>query len=316
MSLPTAVRAFVPLVIGLALGGLGVTLFRDSLPGAAGSPEERANALEVELRHAQNRITALEATGPRHSGKTLADGARDIFDDIREGKEITPDDLFRATQPLFRDLSPLLDRMRVRAEEKTIDSRTGELARKYHLNASQEAALKQFFQQKAEDNAKAFSALLGQNGSTLDDLARASSELTPDQGLDAFMATILTGTDLTSFQQDRLTERAEQVQNEADMKVQRIDNIVKLDATQRDQLFGVMARASKNYDPSLVIEGSPTAPSSGTPSEALQTILRPEQQASLEVEKQRLRTEASKDMQAVGLKLPDHWNPLDNGLFD
>ena len=91
------------------------------MPGAEGSPEERATWLEVELKKAQNRIAALEAADPRgrrKPGRTFADGARNIAEDIRDGRPVSPDDLFRATQPLLRDLSPLFDRMRVREERR------------------------------------------------------------------------------------------------------------------------------------------------------------------------------------------------------
>src|SRR5262245_16880500 len=125
MQLPRSVRAMVPLVIGLIVGGVGATLFRESMPGGEGSPEERANKLEAELKQATSRIAALEApkpgehaSGSRASSKdrrrTLADGARQIAEDIREGRPVSPDDIFRASQPLMRDLAPLFDRIRVK----------------------------------------------------------------------------------------------------------------------------------------------------------------------------------------------------------
>ena len=96
-------RSLVPLLIGLIVGGVGATMFMQSLPGAEGSPEERANKLELELQRAQNRIAALEAAssekrasggvlarlakgGAKEGARTLADGARKIGEDLREGK--------------------------------------------------------------------------------------------------------------------------------------------------------------------------------------------------------------------------------------
>ncbi len=74
MSLAQSIRPLIPLVIGLAVGGVGATLFLQSMPGAEGSPEERANKLEVELKRAQNRIAALEdrrPAGPPQAGADL-----------------------------------------------------------------------------------------------------------------------------------------------------------------------------------------------------------------------------------------------------
>lgn len=135
------IRTWVPLLIGLVVGGVGAVMFQQSLPGAEGSAEERVIRLERDLKRAQNQIAALEAADPgakRRSGRTLADGARGIAEAFKEGRPVTPDDIFRATQPIFRDLAPIFDRMRVVQQRGEIDRMTGELSRKYDLTASQQ----------------------------------------------------------------------------------------------------------------------------------------------------------------------------------
>lgn len=321
MSLAQSIRSMIPLVIGLLVGGVGVTLFQQSMPGAEGSATERANKLEGELKSAQNRIAALEAADPqgrRRPGRTFADGARRIAEDIREGKPVNPDDIFRASQPLMRDLSPLLDRMRIRQQKQLIDSKVGELARKYDLTPAQQESLKQWFDQKAEDDSKRYNDLVLQDGTRLQDLMKASMESRPDEGLDAFMAKTLSGEKLATFQTERMTERANQVQQEADRRVQRLDNIVTLDDTQRDQVFGIMARNSKHYDPAMALEGGvgDIGNVSGTnPREAMLSVLRPDQRAAYETEQQHRREEAQKDLEAIGLTLPPDWEMLDDGGF-
>lgn len=311
----------IPLVIGLLVGGVGVTLFQDSMPGAEGSAKERANKLEGELKSAQNRITALEAADPqgrRRPGRTFADGARRIGEDIREGKPVSPDDIFRASQPLMRDLSPLLDRMRIRQQKQLVDSKVGELARKYDLTPAQQESLKQWFDQKAEDDSKCYNDLVLQDGTRLQDLMKASMETRPDEGLDDFMAKTLSGEKLATFQTERMAERANQVQQEADRRVQRLDNIVTLDDKQRDQVFGIMARNSKHYDPAMALEGGVgdiQNVSGGSPREAVLSVLRPDQRAAYETEQQHRREEAQKDMEAIGLTLPPDWEMLDDGGF-
>lgn len=317
MQIIQSLRPIIPLVVGLALGGTGVTLFRNSMPAAAGTPEERAQRLENDLKRAKLRIAALEESVPesrRRPTQTVSDRLRDLGQNIRDGRPVSPDDIFRASQPLLRDLAPLFDRMRVRNGQRTIDSRVGEMARKYNLNAAQQESLKQWFRQKAEDDAKAWTALVTQEGTRIEDLMRASRDARPDEDLDRFMENMLSGRDLANFKSERINEKAQRVQQFADMKVERLNNIVGLDAEQTDKVFGIMARSSRDYDPALRIEGAggQALSSAGDSHEAMLAVLRPDQKAAYEAEQQRRREEASKDLEAIGLKLPANWDPLDD----
>lgn len=322
MSLAQSIRPLIPLVIGLAVGGAGATLFLQSMPGAEGSPEERAARLEVELKRANNRIAALQAdprTRREKPGRTFADGARNIAGDIREGRPVSPEDIFRASQPLMRDLAPLFDRMRDREGKKRIDQMTGELARKYDLTPGQQSALRRWFEEKSEENAKRWSDLVGREGTRLEDVMRASRDVRPDDGLDAFMERTLTGDKLTDFKTTRMAERAQRVQRDADMRTERLNAIVKLDDAQRDQVFGIMARNSRDYDPAMKLEGASgeiEAIGRGTGHrDAFFSVLRPEQRAAFMAEQQRRRESAQKDMEAIGLTLPPDWDPLDMENF-
>ncbi|MGA0853472.1 MAG: hypothetical protein ACO3RK_01510 [Luteolibacter sp.] len=317
MQTMLSLRPLIPLAIGLALGGAGATLYRNSMPAAAGTPEERAQKLESDLKRANIRIAALEGSMPesrRRPTLTVTDRLRDLGQNIRDGRPVSPDDIFRACQPLLRDLAPLFDRMRVRNGQRTIDSRVGEMARKYNLNAAQQESLKKWFRQKAEDDAKAWTALVTQEGTRIEDMMRASRDARPDEGLDRFMETILSGQDLAKFKTERINEKAQRVQQYADMKVERLNKIVSLDAEQTDKVFGIMARSSKDYDPALRIEGTDgrALSSVGDSREAMLSVLRPDQRAAYDAEQQRRRDEASKDLEAIGLKLPADWDPLDD----
>ena len=339
MPLPQAVQSFLPLVVGLLVGAVGATLFMESMPGAAGSPEERAAKLEAELKQANKRISALEAADSETSDRrgwfgkkggrgdstqrgkpapTFADRARSIAEDIREGRPVNPDDIFRASQPLLRDLAPLFDRMRIRQQREVIDSMSGQLARKYDLTAPQQEALKHWFESRANDEAQRWSALISQDGTRLEDVMRATQDIRPDEGLEQFMQGTLSGEKLETFKQERLAERAERVQQEADRKVQRLDSIVGLDEAQRDQVFGIMARGSRDYDPAMVLEGAGGEIGDtpiGNRQAAMLAVLRPEQRAAYEAEQKRRREEAAKDLEAIGLSLPSSWEMLDEGGF-
>lgn len=320
ISCMKALVSIIPIVIGIAIGGIGVSLFQQSLPGGEGSPEERVQELEVKLKAAENRLAAFDAdsNGRRRSGRTFADGLRGIGEDIREGRDVSPDDIFRAAQPLMRDLAPLFDRMRARREEKEIEIRVGEYARKYDLSAVQRESLKNWFAQKSLENAEAYNRLVLQDGTRTKDLIEFASETRTDEGLDDFFERTLTGENLTDYKAERIAERAEAVQNEADAKVQRIDNIVTLDSGQRDLLFGIAARDSKGWDEDLEIEGVEGAaiaePGIKNPKEAMLAILRPEQKEAYEAEQARRYEETRKDMESYGLTMPADWEMLDDGF--
>jgi hypothetical protein len=286
------------------------------------------------LKQAQNRIAALEAgeatggrsrrfaSGSRPSGRgpraTLADSARNLVEDIRDGKPVSPDDIFRATKPLLRDLAPLFDRIRVKQQQQMIDSLTGELARKYDLTPENQAALKQWFEQKTAEEANRWSELLAQDHTGIEDLMRASRDVRPDQGLDTFMEGVLSGEKLAAFKSERLEERADRVQQEADMKVQRLDSIVGLDESQRDRVFGIIARGSRDYDPAMRLEGGSGeigAIPVGNRQAAILDVLRPEQRAAYDAERQRRRDQAAKELETIGLTLPADWEMLDADDF-
>ncbi len=309
-------RPYLFLLAGLGIGIAGAILFSQSLTPQAGSPEERIAKLEVELKRSENRVAALGGADPNarpRPGHTLKDGLRNIAEDIRAGRPVTPDDVFQATQPLIRDLSPLFDRMRVKELQRQSDTKAGELARKYSLNPAQQEALKQWFDQNAIDQAKAYSDLISQKGTKLEDIAKASTQVHIDAGLDTFMESTLKGEKLASYQSARMSEKVEKVQNEADRKVERLDGIVKLDETQRGQVFGLMARGAPDYDPAMQFEGvDNSGPVTGkSKQDAVLSVLRPEQRKAYQDEQEKRRVSAQKEMESIGLTIPDDWHEQD-----
>lgn len=329
MPLPlSSVRLLVPLAVGLSLGAAGAILFQQSMPGAEGSAEERADKLEVELQHVQNRLRTLEAQAsaqrPRSVLSRLADpqnrrelteGARRLAEDIHAGRPVDPDDIFRASQPLLQDLAPLFDRMRLKEQQRAIDTLTGELARKYSLSPSSQAALKSWLKEQSEENARRWNDLLARKDTTIRDLARAARDVRIDADLDSFLPGLLNPAQSAAFAAERTAERDRRVQAEADRKVQQLDAITVLDESQRDEIFGIMASSSKDYDPAMVLQGSRgqiIAPAPGADREsAILAVLRPDQRAAYLAEQKRRREEAARDMEAIGLTLPSSWRMFD-----
>lgn len=313
--MPT-LRSVIPLAAGLAIGATGAILFLQSMPPPEGSAEERIGKLEAELKKSNNRVASLEALDPhgtKRPGRTLKDGLRSIADDFREGRPVTPDDVFRATQPLIRDLAPLFDRMRTKELQRRSDELSGELARKYSLTPAQQESLKKWLDVRAEEEAKRFTSIISQQGVKLEDLNAATNDIRIEDGLDSFMQNTLSGEKLAAFRADHMEEKVNNVQKEADMKVERLDEIVKLDDDQRGQVFGMLARGARDYDPAMQLEGLGTnATLSGkSKQDAILSVLRPEQRESYEAARQKQRAEAEKELGSMGLSLPADFGSRD-----
>jgi hypothetical protein len=315
--IPTqSLRTALPLVIGLAVGGLGVGLFQHSRPGEAGSPEKQIQHLESELQQARTRIASLEETRPRAArspAQTAYDRGREIAQRLREGRTVSSDDLFRAAQPLLRDLSPLFERIAEQKFKQQADSLIGELARKYDLNPNQQDTLQKWFSEKSRADRKKWNDLISSDDTTYLQLVKSMRNDRTDEGMDPVMEGLLQGPQLEAFKAERLEERAQRVQQFADMQVQRINNIVRLDPAQTDRLFGIMAQSSPDYDASIRLEGSTgeIAPANMHPRDALKSVLRPDQLAIYEEDRQRRSAEVLREMNELGVQLPADWDELE-----
>ena len=312
-------RHLLALAIGLTVGIAGATLYLQSLPPEPGSLAAKAEKSQLALKKAQTRIAALEARTARNPhakpGDTFADRTRRIAEDIRAGRLVDVDDVFDATKPIMRDLGPLFDRMRLRQQKQHFDTVAGKFSRKYNLNPAQENALAAYLEKKAEQNAAHFNQVMTSESSTFEDFMRATQDVEQDDGLDAFMERTLTGETREQFKTDRLLERVERVQQEADRKVERLDTVVGLDENQKDQVFAYMARSSRHFDRSMQFEGlsgdsSPLVPGQSR-NDAILSVLRPEQRATYEEHRRLQREEAEADLREVGMKLPENWDVFD-----
>jgi hypothetical protein len=109
------------------------------------------------------------------------------------------------------------------------------------------------------------------------------------------------------------------VQQEADRKVQRLDGIVQLDESQKDELFTLMARNSDDFDPSMQFEGlrgEASEPVPGQPRDAaIMGVLRPEQVEIYEAHRRERIEKAERELGEIGLRLPADWDLLDGDDF-
>ena len=133
------------------------------------------------------------------------------------------------------------------------------------------------------------------------------------------MEGILHGDDAARYKEDRMVERVENVQAEADRKVQRLDGVVDLDEQQKDEVFLLMARGSPDFDPSMRMEGltedAPRLQPGQSRDEAVMDVLRPEQLELYEQHRQRQIETAEEEMRQLGLRLPADWDLWDEDDF-
>jgi len=200
----------------------------------------------------------------------------------------------------------------VKEEKEQFDQLAGEYGRKYNLTDRQQTQLRAWLEEKASENAAKFTAVLENDNSNFFDLMMASREAERStDGIERFMERQLRGQPLADFKADRLLERIESVEGEANGRLNRLDNIVELDAAQENELFYLMARSSEDYIPSMDIEGmtgSRTPLDHGGRNQAIGTFLRPEQVELLNTHRQNRRAEAEREMLDVGIRLPPNWH--------
>ena len=312
-------RQIVGPLVGLGFGIAGTFLFLQSLPPDEGSVEDRAEEAELALARAQTRIKELEAITGEDRKRATADAAREIAEDIKAGRLVDIDDVFKTAKPWLRHFAPIFDRIRVRDQKRLFDTLAGEYTRKYGLDDRQQEALKNWFDEMAERNGQRYSAVMESESSGLEDMVRASREYSRPEGLDAFMEGLLRGGALAQYRDDRMQERVANVQAEADRKVQRLDHIVDLDESQKDQVFTLMARGSPDFDSAMRIEGLSENATRLQPGQsrdgAVMAVLRPDQLDAYEEHRQRKIEEAEEDMRQLGLRLPADWDLWDEDDF-
>jgi hypothetical protein len=309
--------SMLPLALGVILGAIGAIMFQKTLPPEEGSPEEKIAQLQHELKKTRSEFNEISDLSPRKRfGPTTHDGVRSIALAMKTGQPVTPDDIFNAFKPLMRDLSPLTQRMSEIEAKRRAESMAGEYARKYGLNDDQQKQLIEHLAANQNEHNITISNLIESDHTSVRDFMEAERNFELDTGLDAFMAQQLKGEELQAFQTERITEKSERAQQDADLQVERIDNIVKLDEQQRHQMFLNMAQTSRHYDPQMqfegLSEGTKTLPANSSREGAMLSVLRPEQRAAYQQHKQEQLINAQKEASQLGLTIPHDWNPDDD----
>lgn len=312
-------KQYIGLVVGLVVGAMGAILFGQSLAPEEGSVEERLEVAEMELDKARRRLLVYEPDGRGRGSRTVRDGMRSIAERIKAGEDVSLDDVFWTMKPWLRDMSPLFERLRQVEEEDRFDSLVGRYSREYDLSEGDQGALKQWLQTRAEENARELREVIHSETSTFVDFVKASDvDLADEDGLEEFMETRLQGEDLAQFKAERLQQRVDSVQDEANRRLHRLDEVVGLDENQKDEMFAVMARGSRRFKTEMEFDGmgNDTSRLEGRArNDAIRSVLRPDQVERYDAYRAVRKQEAESDMRKVGLTLPEDWDLLDDQGF-
>lgn len=308
------------LIIGLLVGAAGALMFSRSLPAEEGTPEEQLEIVQQDLKQAQRKVQILQAQMGSRGPRGVKDGVRDIMQDIREGKDVSLDDVFATMKPWMRNMAPLFDRMREINQEDWADNMTGEWSRKYDLTNAEQEQLRAWFLQKNKEKGNKFNQVVNSDSSGFVDFVQATEyDWRDTEGIDEVMGHILEGEELEEFKEQRSIEGAERVQDEANRGLARLDEMVELDDAQQDQVFGILARGADGYEAGAFDYDGMGADQSALDrrarDEAIRSLLRPEQQSQFDANRAARRTEAEAEMRRVGLSLPKDWDLLEGDTF-
>ncbi|MDA8980803.1 hypothetical protein N9H14_01340, partial [bacterium] len=100
------------ILVGLLIGVVGGVMFSKSIAPEMGSAEDRLEQSERELRKAEGEIRALVASGARNEKRKVGDGVRDMMWRIRNGEDVSLDDVLVTMKPWMREMTPLFERIR------------------------------------------------------------------------------------------------------------------------------------------------------------------------------------------------------------
>jgi len=239
------------LVLGLVVGCAGGYLFSKSQRPPPGSIQDRLELAEQEAAKSSREARALKAYVERAEGSGSSKFRR-LARDLKDGKEVSFDDILGSAKPWMRQVAPVMERVRKVNEAKWVDARVSEWTRNYTLTVAQRNELRGHFKKRSEGNAERITEVINSDQSGFVEFVQATENDWRDfEETNDLMEGFLKGEELEQFKEERLAKRVEAVQEEADRKLGRLDEIVTLNDEQQAELFRVMARGSEDYRPEV-----------------------------------------------------------------
>lgn len=306
------------LVIGLVVGVTGGILFSKSLRPDPGTMEERLEVAEQDLARSNRQLRAMERYVER-SGLGTSGDFRRLMRDMKDGKEVSFDDILGSAKPWMRQVSPIMERVRKVNEENWANSRVSKWTREYNLTDAEQEELKNYFKEQSRRNAERITEVIESNSSGFVDFVQATDHDWRDfKEVGTVMEGFLEGEELERFRAERLEERVETVQNEADRKLLRLDEIVGLDDEQHRELFGIMVRGAEDYRPDVKPEGfsgDATPLNRSARDAAIEQALRPDQKQALSAYRLKRAQEIQEQWSKYQLAPPRNFDALEGDIF-
>jgi hypothetical protein len=306
------------LVIGLVVGLAGGYLFSKSQRPDPGSIQDRLEIAEQEAAKSGREARALKAYVKRAEGSGSAEFRR-LARDLKDGKEVSFDDILGSAKPWMRQVAPVMERVRKVNEAKWVDARVSEWARNYTLTVAERNELREYFKKRSEENAEKITEVINSDQSGFVEFVQATENDWRDfEGTSDLMESFLEGEELEQFKEERLAKRVDAVQEEADRKLGRLDEIVALSDEQQAELFRVMARGSEDYRPEVNPQDyrGETAPLNRMARDtAINGVLTPDQRKVLDEYRENQVREVAEQWERYQLAPPKDFDLLEGDIF-
>ena len=312
------IKKSLGLMVGLVVGLVGGYLFSKSERPEPGSMEDRLEFAEQEAAISGREARALKAYIKRAESSGAGE-FRKLARDLREGKEISFDDLLGSAKPWMRQVAPVMERVRKVNEARWADARVSEWTRNYTLTAAERNELREFFKSRSEQNAEKITAVINDDQSGFVEFVQATDNDWRDfEGAGDLMERYLEGEELDQFREERLSKRVDAVQEEADRKLGRLDEIVALSEEQQADLFRVMVRGSEDYRPEVNPEdyqGDSKPLDRGERDAAIEAALNPDQRRLLDDYRENQAREVAEQWERYQLSPPKDFDLLEGDIF-
>ena len=306
------------LVLGLVVGCMGGYLFSKSQRPAPGSIQDRLELAEQEAAKSSREARALKAYVERAEGSGSSK-FRQLARDLKDGKEVSFDDILGSAKPWMRQVAPVMERVRKVNEAKWVDARVSEWARNYTLTVGQRNELREHFKKRSEENAERITEVINSDQSGFVEFVQATENDWRDfEETNDLMEGFLKGEELEQFKEERLAKRVEAVQEEADRKLGRLDEIVTLSDEQQAELFRVMARGSEDYRPEVNPQEyrGATAPLDRVARDAaINGALTPDQREALNEHRENQLRKVAEQWELYQLAPPKDFDLLEGDIF-
>ena len=288
---------FLPLVIGLGLGGLGG--YFAGQHGAAGTEP---------LTTAQREIVKLQSDlkSSQEAAQKLADEKSALATKAPD-PDAKPDinKLFNDAKPLLKSFTAAMEPQRQEAIERMTEEQLKRMTALANLTPEQQESLKAYLAKLSDQEKAKWQATLNGDGGLAQLMKMGRNGPNPQKNLDEWAKTNLEGEQAQTYQTARLNEKAKAITDSANSKIETMSTSLNLDESQKDQMFHVLVRTDKNYDPAMQMEGIATT-ADGTVAtesrdEAISAILNPEQQQKYEAQRAQKKQREGGFFKALGL---------------